>query len=236
MHRTCATICRMARTYRAEAPCRAAGRDPAPDRRGRGGAASRRWARARTTVSAIAERAGRAAPHFLPALPGRAQPRAWPARAVTNAIRSPTRAPSARWPEARPGSARASGKRYAYYEANAEAMAPIMRDAAVDPLTRELVDVHTAPRLEATQAILAAPFAARGARRRRLDAALWRFRWTSTPGRRCARRTPWRSPCEASAHSSPTRSAVPVSLRRTGAARSASAARCCRSRGAHGRR
>ena len=67
------------------------------------------------------------------------------------------------------------GELYAYYEANAEAMAPIMRDAAVDPLTREIVDVHTAPRLEATHAILAAPFAARGARRRRLDAALWMF-------------------------------------------------------------
>jgi AcrR family transcriptional regulator len=61
---------------------------------------------------------------------------------------------------------------YAYYEANAEEMIPIVRDAQVHPLTREMLEQNTAPAFGALVGILAAPFAARGARRRRVETAL----------------------------------------------------------------
>jgi AcrR family transcriptional regulator len=64
---------------------------------------------------------------------------------------------------------------YDYYESNAEAMEAIVRDAAVYALTREIMQLRTAAAFEGMHAMLAAPFAARGARRRRLDAALRMF-------------------------------------------------------------
>jgi AcrR family transcriptional regulator len=64
---------------------------------------------------------------------------------------------------------------YAYYAANAAEMIPFVRDAEVHALTREVFEQSTGPALQALLGILAAPFAARGARRRRLEAALRTF-------------------------------------------------------------
>jgi AcrR family transcriptional regulator len=70
---------------------------------------------------------------------------------------------------------RGLGTLYAYYEENAEDMAPIVRDAAIDPLIQELSALHTAATFETMRGLLVAPFGARGARRRRLDVALRMF-------------------------------------------------------------
>jgi AcrR family transcriptional regulator len=64
---------------------------------------------------------------------------------------------------------------YAYYEANADEMTPFVRDAGVHALTREVFEQNMAPAFEALVGILAAPFAARGARRRRLATAIGVF-------------------------------------------------------------
>src|SRR5262245_19617848 len=61
---------------------------------------------------------------------------------------------------------------YAYYEANAEQMIPFVRDAEVHALTREVFEQSTGPAFDALLGTLAAPFAARGVRRRRLETAL----------------------------------------------------------------
>jgi hypothetical protein len=64
---------------------------------------------------------------------------------------------------------------YEFYERNAEAMAPLVRDAAVHPLTRETMALRSREPFEAMHACLAAPFAMRGARRKRLLAAIGLF-------------------------------------------------------------
>lgn len=67
---------------------------------------------------------------------------------------------------------RGLGELYEFYEQNADALTPIVRDAEVQPLTREIIEVRTRRPIEAMHAALAEPFRVRGARRQRLVAAL----------------------------------------------------------------
>ena len=62
-----------------------------------------------------------------------------------------------------------------YYEWNGAALAPILRDADVHPVTRELVELRMAPLFVRMHEVLAEPFRARGPRRRRLRAMLGLF-------------------------------------------------------------
>jgi AcrR family transcriptional regulator len=64
---------------------------------------------------------------------------------------------------------------YAYYSEHGQGLAPIMRDAESDPLTRELLDLRFRPLLDRMRDVLAEAFHARGARRTRLLAALELF-------------------------------------------------------------
>jgi AcrR family transcriptional regulator len=61
---------------------------------------------------------------------------------------------------------------YAYYALNGRGLAPILRDAESDALTRELLDLRFRPVFEHMRDVLAEPFHARGARRTRLVAML----------------------------------------------------------------
>jgi AcrR family transcriptional regulator len=61
---------------------------------------------------------------------------------------------------------------YAYYARNGEELAPILRDAESDALTREILDLRFRPVFERMRDALAEPFHARGARRTRLIATL----------------------------------------------------------------
>jgi AcrR family transcriptional regulator len=61
---------------------------------------------------------------------------------------------------------------YAYYARTGEGLAPILRDAQSDALTRELLDLRFRPAFERMRDVLAEPFHARGARRIRLIAVL----------------------------------------------------------------
>ena len=60
-------------------------------------------------------------------------------------------------------------------KANASEMTPIARDAEVHTLTREVLEQHIGPVFGALVPMLAAPFGARGARRRRLETTLALF-------------------------------------------------------------
>jgi AcrR family transcriptional regulator len=61
---------------------------------------------------------------------------------------------------------------YAYYAQNGEGLAPILRDAESDPFTRQILDLRFRPAFEGMRDALAEPFHARGARRTRLLATL----------------------------------------------------------------
>jgi AcrR family transcriptional regulator len=61
---------------------------------------------------------------------------------------------------------------YGYYERHAGELAPILRDADVHPLTREMIELRFAPQLTAMVDALAEPFRARGKRAQRLRAVL----------------------------------------------------------------
>ena len=61
---------------------------------------------------------------------------------------------------------------YGYYARAGDGLAPILRDAASHALTRELMELRFRPAFERMREVLAEPFAARGARRTRLIAAL----------------------------------------------------------------
>lgn len=123
---------------------------------------------ARTTVSAIAERAGVQRHTFYRHFPDE--------RSLNMACsglhlkRNPLPDPAA-WrriadPEER--LRRGLGELYAYYERNGAELWPIMRDIDVAPFAREAVAVRLQPRLEEMRCALAEPFGATGRRRRRL--------------------------------------------------------------------
>jgi len=61
---------------------------------------------------------------------------------------------------------------YTYYARTGEGLAPILRDAASHALTRELIELRFQPAFERMRDVLAEPFHARGARRTRLLATL----------------------------------------------------------------
>lgn len=61
---------------------------------------------------------------------------------------------------------------YAYYAARAEELLPIVRDMETDPLTREMMTLRFRPAMARARDVLAEPFHARGARRTRLLAAI----------------------------------------------------------------
>ena len=64
---------------------------------------------------------------------------------------------------------------YAYYAERGEELLPIVRDMESHPLTRELVQLRVRPTLARACELLAEPFHARGARRTRLLAAIALF-------------------------------------------------------------
>jgi AcrR family transcriptional regulator len=77
---------------------------------------------------------------------------------------------------------------YHYYERHEGLLANVARDAEVDELTREVVELRTAPTMERYVEVILKPFATRGARRERLRAALvvaLDFRTWQTLVRRC---------------------------------------------------
>lgn len=61
---------------------------------------------------------------------------------------------------------------YAYYAERAEELLPIVRDMDTDPLARELMALRFRPRIERAREVLAEPFHARGTRRVRLLATI----------------------------------------------------------------
>jgi AcrR family transcriptional regulator len=64
---------------------------------------------------------------------------------------------------------------YAYYAAHGEELAPILRDMESHALTRELVELRIQPVLDRIRDVLAEPFKVRGAHRTRLVAMLQLF-------------------------------------------------------------
>jgi AcrR family transcriptional regulator len=64
------------------------------------------------------------------------------------------------------------GEVYAYYARHGEGLAPILRDAESDTLTRELIELRFRPAFDRMRDVLAEPFHARGDRRTRLAAML----------------------------------------------------------------
>ena len=64
---------------------------------------------------------------------------------------------------------------YAYYARHGEEIAPILRDVEIHPLMREMVDLRIRPALDRIRDALAEPFHARGARRTRLNSMLELF-------------------------------------------------------------
>jgi AcrR family transcriptional regulator len=127
---------------------------------------------AHTTVSAIAERAGVQRHTFYRHFPDEAS-----LQMACSALWQERHPPpdSETWkaladPEAR----LRHGLRelYAFYAANADALTPLVRDAAVHPLTREILELRMRGVFEAMHACLAAPFTVRGGRRKRLLATI----------------------------------------------------------------
>lgn len=57
---------------------------------------------------------------------------------------------------------------YAYFEANADQLAPILRDSEGDPLVRQLLDLRITPHMTRIRDVLADPFAARASAKTRL--------------------------------------------------------------------
>ena len=64
------------------------------------------------------------------------------------------------------------GELYAYYARHGEELMPILRDAGSHALTRELIDLRFRPAFDLMRDVLAEPFDARGGRRIRLIAML----------------------------------------------------------------
>jgi AcrR family transcriptional regulator len=64
---------------------------------------------------------------------------------------------------------------YEYYERHAADFAPLLRDADVHRLTREMLELRIVPQLERIGRVLAEPFALRGQRRARLMGLLKLF-------------------------------------------------------------
>jgi AcrR family transcriptional regulator len=61
---------------------------------------------------------------------------------------------------------------YAYFEANEGLLANVVRDMEVHELTRDVAELRIAPTLARLREVLAAPFPARGRRRARLEGAV----------------------------------------------------------------
>jgi hypothetical protein len=64
---------------------------------------------------------------------------------------------------------------YGYYERRAADFAPILRDADVHPLTREVLDLRMTPQIDRIVGVLAEPFVLPARRRARLMALLKLF-------------------------------------------------------------
>ena len=127
---------------------------------------------ARSTVSAIAERAGVQRHTFYAHFPDE--------RALGYACsglhleRRPLPDPEP-WRAVGDPRARLSkglAELYAYFAANEEILANVTRDAEVHELTREIVQVRIEPSFEQIRGVLAAGFRARGKRRSRVRAAV----------------------------------------------------------------
>jgi AcrR family transcriptional regulator len=127
---------------------------------------------ARTSVSAVAERAGverhtvyRHFPDerslFLACSSQHAERRPMPDAEAWTAITDP---------EIR--LRRGLSELYAYYAEHGAELVPILRDLDVHPLTRETVELRLAPALGRIRDVLAQPFRARGKERARLHAML----------------------------------------------------------------
>lgn len=127
---------------------------------------------ARTTVSAIAERAGVQRHTVYSHFPDE---RALGLACSGCHVERHPLPDAAAWrtiadPEAR--LRRGFAEIYGYYEQNGTGLAPILRDAESDALTREVLDLRFRPVFESMRDALAEPFHARGARRTRLIATI----------------------------------------------------------------
>jgi AcrR family transcriptional regulator len=127
---------------------------------------------ARTTVSAIAERAGVQRHTFYRHFPSERE--LGFACSGHYLERNPPPDPEA-WLAVEGSQERLStalAELYRYYEANEAMLSSVLRDAEIHPLTREVFDLRFAAAFARMVEILAAPFRARGRRRARLQAAV----------------------------------------------------------------
>ncbi len=130
---------------------------------------------ARTTVSAVAARAGVQRHTFYRHFPD--ERGLWLACSELYSNTHPLPEWS-RWrriddPERR--LRRGMAELYAFYEQNAGTLQPIVRDAAVHPLTGEMVELRMGGPMAEMLAVLLEPFEARGRRQARLRAVLGLF-------------------------------------------------------------
>lgn len=130
---------------------------------------------ARTTVSAVAARAGVQRHTFYRHFPD--ERGLWLACSELYSSTHPLPDPSP-WRRIEDGERRLRrgiGELYAFYEKNAGALYPIVRDAAVHPLTGEMLELRMGGPMAAILAVLLEPFSARGRRQARLQAVLGLF-------------------------------------------------------------
>jgi AcrR family transcriptional regulator len=126
----------------------------------------------RTTVSAIAERAGVQRHTYYVHFPEESL--LYEACSGIHVERHPLPDPE-RWLEVadpRERLRRALAELYAYFEAHEALLANVVRDAEVDPLVRASAEQRFAPTFARMRDVLAAGFRARGGRKARLAAAV----------------------------------------------------------------
>ena len=126
----------------------------------------------RTTVSAIAERAGVQRHTFYRHF--RDERELGLACSGLYMARNPLPDPE-RWRELPAGEERlrhALGELYAYYERNEPMMANVLRAAEVDELSREVLEIRAGATIRCMHEVLSEGFARRGKRRARLAAAV----------------------------------------------------------------
>jgi AcrR family transcriptional regulator len=126
----------------------------------------------RTTVSAIAERAGVQRHTVYNHFPDEQSLGLACSALFTEQYPLPDPTPWLRIPDAERRLRRGLAELYAYFEANADQLAPILRDSEEDALVRQLLNLRVTPQLTKIRDVLADAFPARRAAKARLLAVL----------------------------------------------------------------
>jgi AcrR family transcriptional regulator len=130
---------------------------------------------ARTSVSAIAEKAGVQRHTFYRHFPDERSLIVACSGLFEQQAPLPDPGPWRRIAGAERRLRRGLGELYEYYDRWGTALAPIVRDAADHKLTREALDLRMKPAMIAIRSVLSEPFEARGRALARLEAALETF-------------------------------------------------------------